>query len=480
MPHKLVKDTAWVICSTVFIAAAGFIINIIIGNRFSESGLGLYSITVVIYLTTGTLASFGLPGTQTRFSSKHQTDPVQRNSYLSGSIFLTILLSLFLAILLVIARNTLSGMFGNPAIRNYLLLVAPALPLFCLNKIFLADLRGLRKMHKFATGESLRPLLLLLLTFFLSWYSNNLQYVFWSFLITEILVLAYLVRSSGLSFPILTVFTLPRLKTLIRYGSQIITSRLFIELDLRLGVIILGIYMTPYDVGVFAVAMMFAEALTLLPLAIQKISGPVITDLHTHGKSHLLENYVNRVMQTSTFLVTILAVILVFLFKDIVTLIYPDNQGFIEAGSAFRILLAGLLFRAATASVGSIFVSIGRPDLVLKTAPVRLLTNLVISIILVAPLGINGVAAGTTASAFMIFCLWLYLMEAAIGIKIELARLVMIPATGIIVAASFLYTDLLGGTSLPLILTVLVLLILGVAGLKIHRTFLDAFRQNSA
>ena len=430
--QDLVKDIGWAVAGTVFLTIAGFILNVLIGNLFDEKGLGVYSLLATLYLAIGTLASAGLPGALTKYTTEFVDKPTVGCEFYAAALVLSIVFGLLGSAIMLTLRGWVGIVFNTPDLTQLLVIAALGLPIFELNKIVLARLRGLRQMRVFSIGESTRYLLLIVLTVGLVSWQGTLAAAVWALVLTELVLLAVLWCVTKIAQHLKVSNLGQRGRELSRFGSQILVSRLFVDLDARVGLLIIGYCLTPADVGIFAVAFMFAQALTVLPIALQKVTGPVITQNYVNGLSAPLGQFVNRTMQITVFLLTLVSIPLIVLFPQIIRLLYPGQNAFLAAQTAFNVLVVGFLFRGIAASVGSVFVSIGRPDIVLKVAPIRLLFNVVLSVALVGVFGISGVAAGTAATGLLTFSLWTVLMSRVIGIQIDYKPLIVIPALGVV------------------------------------------------
>jgi O-antigen/teichoic acid export membrane protein len=448
---KLLTDTTWTSVSTIFLVLAGTVLNILVGNLFDEQGLGLYSLLTTIYIAFGTIASFGLPGAVTKFATQYKdTRPIDKQ-YFSAALLLGLCISLALTIIIISARSSLAQLFNMAGLSPLLKIIALGLPFVVVNKIILAQLRGYQQIRSMSIGESFRSFLIIVVTFLFVLANHSLEATVWALVFSEICLLVFLLLIHGA----LRSLNFGRIREHCRFlgvfGRQIIISRLFVELDARLGILIIGAMLSADDVGIFTVAFMFSQLLTILPTAFQKVTGPAITRYFLDKKTDELESFINYTMQATALILTVIAIMLIILFQPLVRLFYPSNPVFLQAYPALIIMTVGMLIRGITGSVGSVFVSIGRPDIVLKTSPIRLISNLIISMVLVQPLGINGVAAGTTVASIVIFNLWTQLMPRYLSIRINYFELLMIPATGLILIIMILFL----GMHMPILLALI-------------------------
>jgi len=70
----------------------------------------------------------------------------------------------------------------------------------------------------------------------------------------------------------------------------------------------------------------------------------------------------------------------------------------------------------------------------MKLSPIRLLVNLLVSLALVSPFGISGIAAGTSATGAAVFLLWIFAMNRVAGIRLRAGRIVAFPFLALLMA----------------------------------------------
>lgn len=459
---KLAIDVGWSTISTVFLVVAGLGLNVIVGNLFGEDGLGVYSLATGIYLFTSSLSTFGHAPALIKYTAEFMNEDGIGEQYFSASAVFVLVSGVAACGVLFSAKGLLSTLFGVPELSSLLPILAIALPVFGLNKIVIARLNGCRHMRAMAIAESLRYILLVLLTLGLTYLLNRrLSASIWPFLLAEI----GLIVTLGLGTQLWSYFSLKkfaqRIRELTWFGSQMTLARLIAELSGRLDLFLAGYFLTPGEVGLYSVALMLARGLSVLPNALQKVARPVLTDLHARGQVAAMEHFVNKTMQLTMFVLSLMVTMMVVFFQPVVRLIYPGQTAFLDAQSSFNVLATGFLFRSSALTVASIYASVGRPDIELKIMPILLIINLVVSSLLVTPLGLDGIAAGAASAALAVFVLWTGLMRPVVGIELDYGSLLVFPlmALVIIVTTHLLEPYLPQTLSAPILLGVFALVV---------------------
>lgn len=417
----IVNNLGWTTTSTLLLVVAGLVLNLIVGNVFGDEGMGIYSLANTIYLLIGTVANIGQQAALTKYTAEHIDEPEIGKQFYSASLVLGTGFGCVATVLLIVFQARISYVFHMPALGGYLIILALSMPLFQFNKIALARLAGLRRMKYFAIGEGLRYLFILLLTIFATlWKPNQLVFVIWPYLLAEILLIPYCWLTTQLHRNLSFIGFKERFRELWRFGFQVVLQRVITELESRLDLMVAGYFLSQGDVGVYSVALLVARAFTVLPVAVQKVATPLMAEVYAKSQIRMLERFVNLSLQIVSISLSLMAVVVVVFFPQFISILYPHQPVFLEARPIFNILLIGFLLRGVGLAAASIFISIGRPDIELKIAPIVLMANFSISVLLASRgFGMNGIAIGASMGSIVIYLLWMILIPRMVDIHIE-------------------------------------------------------------
>ncbi len=460
--RAIAGESAWVLGGTALIALAGAGLNLIIGNFFGSQGLGAYTLLMTVYLAAGTLAGLGMPGAVTKFATEHRHSPAVNERYLSAALLMSIPGAGLLLLILWLFRQQAAVWLQTQELATLLRIAVFGLPFFAANKMILSHLRGLRRIRAFAIAESGRATLLIGLTAVFVLIRPSLSAAALALAATEAALFFLLLYTERLQRRIRLQGISRPAHDLAGYGGKILLSRLFLELDGRIAFLIAGSFLGTKEVGVLSVAFLLTQPLTLFPAALQKVTGPVITELYLEGRIGELQDFIEKTMSGSLFILSGTALIVWWLFHPLVSLLYPGRDIFQQAFIPYGILAVGLTLRGGTGSVGSIFVSIGLPHIVMKLSPIRLFINLGLSLALVSPLGIGGIAIGSSVTGAAVFFLWILAMRHTAEIRLRPGRLLVFPvAAGLMALASL---PVSGG--LAAAMEIVLLLLYGILGYR--------------
>ncbi len=431
--RAVATSMCWTTGSTIFLVVAATVLNLIIGNVFGDEGLGVYSLAVAIYLFLGTVAGLGQYVALVKYTAEYIDEPHLEREYFGASLILAGTAGLLTGTVLLVLSGSLARFFCMPDLAEFLVILSIAVPFFELNKVGLAHLAGLRRMRAFAVGESLRYVFAILATIAgVVWYPERLCLTVVALLIAEIMLAFYVAHVTRLHRSASLRNFRARAGELLRFGVQVVFLRIMGEMDSRLDLAVTGYFLSQGEVGTYSVGLMLARGLTVFPNALQKIALPLMAELYAKKRLSALENFINQAMQVMAVILTLAAITMAALFPQIILLLYPKQDVFLSARPAFNVLLAGFVFRGIGMTIVSIFASVGRPDVELKTAPVTLAVNFVVAIVLaVSGWGMPGIAAGTAASGIIAFALWTVLTHPVVGVKVHYWRLLVMPLLGL-------------------------------------------------
>ncbi|MEM4204483.1 MAG: oligosaccharide flippase family protein, partial [Candidatus Methanomethylicaceae archaeon] len=428
---SLITHVGWATLSQIFLTVAGFGLNVVLGNVLGESGFGIYSLAMTIYMLTNLVFTVGIPIALTKYAAEFVDNEEINAQYYTASLLSVLITSSIGAISLFLLRGYLAHLFRMTELAYLLPVLALGIPFLGLGKTAIASLNGKRWMWQMAVGEISRYVLLLSFTVAgILWASNKLYAAVWSLPITDIVILPILLLLTKLKQNWSLTGISKHVLKITRFGWQVVLARIFEELDVRSHLLMAGLFLPKDAVGLFSLASLMSTAIPLFPGAVQKVTGPAMTEMYAKGEIRTIESLVNQTMRITAFLLTWIAVSIAVFFKEIITFLYASRPGFLSAETAFLILATGAIFYGITVSISPIMFSIERPDITFKVAIIRLILSVVLTIVFVKPLGINGVAIGGAGTGFLVFIFWTISMKRLLAIRIDYGPLLLTPLLG--------------------------------------------------
>ncbi len=416
--RKFATDVGWTLSNSIIVVVIGMVLNIIVGNFFRAQGLGLYSMTLTVLLITSIIASLGIHTAVIKYTAQYKKDTNKINQFVSTGFVSMFLSGLCFAGIVFMLSSLLAKIFKMPGLKECLRIIALTFIFFLVNKELLGFLNGLREMKKYAIIESLRYVLILMLTVVFYSLFHTLQSVIFAFPIAESSLFFILFPICRKHFEFnLTEFGRIAIK-LLKFGAPMLFSGMIGQLNSRIDLLLIGYFMLDKDVGVYTAAFMFARGLTIFPSAVQKVTNPAITEFYYNNSLQKIENLVNIVMKYAFIILSMVAILLSFFFKDIIAIVYPGKVEFANAVLPCQILLLSMIFYGSTSSVGTaVSSSIGRPDIALKVSGITLIINSAFNCILIPKCGIVGAAVATGFSLILCVCIIIFLQKRLLKIR---------------------------------------------------------------
>jgi O-antigen/teichoic acid export membrane protein len=186
---------------------------------------------------------------------------------------------------------------------------------------------------------------------------------------------------------------------------------------------ILGIFVSQQDVAVYGAAVRIAVLISMPLLIVNAVIPPIITEMHATGDRKDLEKTLRKTATIAAIPAIIILLFFIFFSGSILSLIYGD---YYKLGStALKILSFGKLMDVLAGSCGLALAMTGHQKTIMLISIVCCLFVISMSILLVNPYGLVGVAS---ASAFGTI-LWNLLALFAVKQKINIWTHIKLPIT---------------------------------------------------
>lgn len=171
--------------------------------------------------------------------------------------------------------------------------------------------------------------------------------------------------------------------------------------------IMLGIFTTEKEVGIYNVVLKLAAANSFILAAINSISAPKFSELHGTGNHKRLKELVQKSTKL-IFYTSLPLIVLFFAFPEILLKMFGPE--FIEAKYALYFLTVGSFINAISGSVGYLINMTGKQHVTKNILLTGALINVTLNYFLIPLYGINGAAfASMISMAFWNLTMVLYI-----------------------------------------------------------------------
>ncbi|MDP2717428.1 MAG: flippase, partial [Candidatus Micrarchaeota archaeon] len=368
--------------------------------RFGPEAYGLVSLGIALLTIATTLCMLGFANGVERFVAYHygKKDSKKLANTLRLGLGVCLLTTVAVAVVGFVFAGTLADtVFGKPELAVILQILALALPASAFIEIYAAAFRGIQRVGEIVLArnflDSFFKIALALVPMALGAGLAGLAAGYVAALYLTFLSLAVLMRRHvQLGKPTwdaeLAAYSLPLLAL-----SIITTSMPYID------TIVLGIYRSATEVGVYNAAFPAAQLLLIAPTAIFSLFLSVITANFAQKNEKAVGTLYRRVSKW-VFLANVPVLAFLVLFPE-KTLYHFFGPEYAVAAGALAVLAAGNFVFSFFWSSLFIHNMMKRTRELVYFPAVALLMNVVLNVILIPLYGIDGAAVATTTALFV-------------------------------------------------------------------------------
>lgn len=409
---KAMVDVQWALISIVTSSLAHFILRMILGRELGAENLGIYTLAFTIYLLGMQFAAFGIGSALTKYVSEYLVDRATVKRYVSSGMMTSIITgSLVGGVLFLLAPFIANSFFNIPQLQDLICFNALCFPFIAIQKAVLGTLNGYRKMHLYAFLNIVQNVAVVLTSIYLAIGTGlGVTGAVLGFVVPTIVISALsplLVRDD---FGDKSDFwNKTALRTTTVFGFFIVLQNSVNFLNTQVDSILIGHFLGPTDVGIYAVAVLFAETLTLIPSAVQRVTVPVTSMMYGKGDITGVRTLFFSTLKKSFLITIFLALAIVVLAPNLIILLF--NAEYLPSYPSLLILLIGYTAYCSLTSVGATLSSIGKVRIPFLISAVCAIMNVILNVILTPLFGIEGAAVATTLSMLTYFFLTIMVVK---------------------------------------------------------------------
>lgn len=443
--RKLALDVGWVFISQVVSLVAGIFLSVILGKFLGASHFGIYTMVYTLYTIASLVGGFGIPPAVVKYAAEYKEDKNKLDIFISCSIINSVMFGVITGILLFILSTHLANIFNMVELTVLIKIIAFSLPFLVINNTLLGLLNGLRDMKSYSFRTIIRSSLLLICTVLLVITGFGVKGAVVALLLSEVgtlLLLIFLLRNI---FNFVICDYVITTKRLLRFGSQLFIANAIWMTNTNVDKLLIGYFLTDTDVGIYAIALSFAQGLLMIPRAISTITYPMISEYHSKVQHEAIGTLINKSMTYSFVVLSILGLLMIGLSRNIILALL--DVSFLSAMLPLAILILGVILFGTVGSVGSAFSSINRPDIAWKISAVGFIICFILDILLIPIYGVNGAALGTTALLLTETTFSIGLFKKIFNIEVNNALIMMMTVSIIFVVLLITSTIILKNVS---------------------------------
>jgi O-antigen/teichoic acid export membrane protein len=366
----------------------GFVASILIARAIGAEGRGLYYLPVVAATACTVVFNLSIENANTVLVSQREyaLSRVSRNATLMACVLGPVAVGVMLALWPALDTTVLRGVaFADYAIAACT--IPFGLHLLWLANLFLLGRRPGRSQAAYLAGAAVQ-----LAGIVVGYAAGFLD-------VTEVLVLyaasvvvpwlLHVWWSKGVA-SVRPVLDPAVVRAVVGLGLRLHLGLISFLLLLRFDVFLVNLYRDPADVGVYSVAVLFAELAWLLTAPLAQAVIPFQAELSAHGAAPLA-------FKAARFNLAV-AFMLSAAFAGTLWFVLPRLYGaqFADAYSALLLLLPGIAGVSVARPLTLVVTRLGRPLLYSATLLAAFALNCAINVTLIPALGINGASIASS------------------------------------------------------------------------------------
>jgi O-antigen/teichoic acid export membrane protein len=365
----------WNYGSMVCTVGAALACNLMVAAIYGPSGTGILGERYAVFLIAGQLGTFGIHYSMLANISKSRGQLVPG---LVGALFI----SVFVASLLFFTTKYVY--------------VAWSIPWFAANKVFLNGLIGLGRMKTYALGQAVRAFGLFAAVLGMCLGKTEAKFLPLAFLISESIssvVIAWMLRDELRAGSKVSLSR--RLMDHLKYGLRGFPSGFAMEVHARVDVLIVSMFFSGHELGIYVFAGMLAEGFFLTLYVFRNVLSVKIAEcLRGMGEFRaLFLKYSSRTWGG-------MALLAVVLFSGILmgAKVIPFDPDFVHSIPIAAIMMCGILLGSGVLVFDTTLLHSGKPGTHSVIWSCMLVTNAVLNLALIPGYGLKGAAFAMACS----------------------------------------------------------------------------------
>jgi O-antigen/teichoic acid export membrane protein len=390
------RQSAVYFAGTVFTGAAGYFFKIYLARSLGAEALGLYYLGMSVVGFLGLFNAVGLPTAAARFVAEYSArgEFSRLGAFLRGGLALLSVGNLLLGAAVVMAGPWLAiHFYHTPALTSYFWSFALIMLFGVLNTFLGQAMAGYQDVarrtvitHFIGTPANMVfAVMLISLGFGLGGYMA-------AQVASAVLVLALLAASVWRMTPVQarSAGTLTQVERKVVTFSAAAFGIAGVHFVLsQADKIVLGHYLGPKQVGIYAVAMALVGFVPIALTSVNQIFSPIIAELHAAGNRLLLQRLFASLTKWIVILTIPLALTMVVFARPLMGIFGPSFQ---LGAEVLAIGAIGQLINCGVGSVGFLLLMSGHQIQLIKIQAANAALMILLSLFLVPRMGVTGAA----------------------------------------------------------------------------------------
>ena len=432
--QSLVSGATLVVIGGVVASISKLVERIIIGRTLPPDIYGEVNIGIIIMTFATTIALFGYSHATTRYVSQFDDERDIRGVWVSSLLVPGLLGFLITGVLLWHHDLVLHWLFDDPDAGFYLLLFIVTVPFRTLFRISIHALRGFEKAsYKAGVNDLLFPGVRIGIVVALFWLGYGPEAVGYAYVISTVFVLVVAHVLLNRLVPLVGRFRLHSRKMTV-FAAPLILSTILAFLLVQTDTLLLGVFRTSHEVGLYAAAVPIATGLLIVLKSFGFMYLPIASRLDADGN----QREIDAIYSTTTkwvYVVSFPAFAAFVCFpRDVIEIIFGPE--YVIAAGAFVILIVEKVPQAANLVLDKGIQAFDRPKYGAIATVVSLSMNVALNLALVPRLGLEGAALATLISVVVNTAILAYYFRRLLVVRFPVADVAWCTLAALVMGAA--------------------------------------------
>lgn len=419
LSDKFNVDVLWNTGSLAILAVGGIIVNLVVVTLRGNAALGIFNQVFAFYILFSQLAVGGLQHSVLKSVSHNQEDRSLCGDVTSSALILIGLMMIPLSIITAALAEPIGRLVESPSVAQGIYLIIPGLLFFAFNKVLINTLNGLRHMRAYAVFRALRFIFLPISIVVIVLIGLPDALIPLSLTISELLLFIGL-----LIYTYRKVVPFKRIENMrgwmrehFSFGLRGILSGVLSELNTRVDIFMLGIFLDDTIVGVYSFAAILTEGFSQLALVLRWNVDPLLGKFISEGKRQEITQLAKDTRRK--FLPIMIGIgILGILGYPIGYMLFVRDDYLWMSAAIFTIIMIGVSFNFIYRPFEGILLLDGKPAMHTLMILALVSFNVVFNALLIPIFGVYGAAIATGITYVMQAILIWVVSRWLVGVKL--------------------------------------------------------------
>ena len=383
--------------SLFVLGISGLVINFLIGRFLGADSLGVFNQIFTIYIIVSQFSVLGIQFSLLKYLSQYRAEQKPFDDLVSGALVGAFLTSLVVLLLMLLFSSVIAGWFDSSGVEQGILYIVPAIFLLGINKVQINILNGLRAMALFGTFQAIRMIMILGGVAIVIAQGLEEKWLIVTISVAEIVQFFGLLMVTRKHYH-LNFGTKSRqwLKEHLSFGIKGVMNGGVSELNSRVDVIVIGVFLSDTAVGIYTMASTVIEGVMQVPTIVRNVINPILSEHWFSGSKESLRSFMRAVVSKFYLAFAVVGILSIVGFHILIN--YIIGSEFSASIPIFTILMVGLILSSGFMPLDMLPIQFGYPITQSAYKAAVTLLNIVLNVLLIQEYGLLGVAFATGIS----------------------------------------------------------------------------------